>query len=55
MSGLINMLHKAKRIQQMTEFLNHRFIWAADVDIKITQNQQSIMQSYIMRHKVRKF
>ena len=37
------MLHEAKRIQHMTEFLYHRFILAADVDIKITQNQQSIM------------
>lgn len=55
MGYLVNVLGEPERIQNLTELLDHGLIRAANVDVKIAQQQQTIIHRHKVREKRRKF
>jgi hypothetical protein len=43
MSSLVYVLEKTEGIQDVAEFADHGSAWTTDMDIEITQYQQTVM------------
>lgn len=52
MGSFIYVLGKPKGIYFSTEFTNHGSMWTADVNIKVTQYQKTLMQWYKMVERI---